>query len=255
MLSNTRIVEYQRSNPGQSLLADRTFFRFLLARSLGEPVLAPLEPVSASDTFVRHRVFAQYHRAGVLRGDESLSGPGSSMGQTDIIRRALPPLLGRLGVRSLLDAGCGDFNWMRQIVGVLDHYTGVDLIPELIERNRRRYQSDRREFHCRDIAETDLPRADMILCRDTLVHYSLAGAQTVLRNLQRTGSHYLLATTFPGRGTNDDIPLGGWRPLDVAAPPFSFPPPLHLIVENCTEMGGRYADKSLGVWALQELVL
>ena len=255
MLSNTRIVEYQRSNPGQSLLADDTFFRFLLARSLGEPALTAPEPVSAGDTFARHRVFAQYHRAGVLRGEELVSGPGSSMGQTNTIRRALPPLLGRLGVRSLLDAGCGDFNWMRELVSALDRYTGVDLIAELIESNRRCYQSERREFHCLDFAEADLPRADMVLCRDTLVHYSLSGAKTVLRNLQRTGSRYLLATTFPGRGANNDIPLGGWRPLDMEAPPFSLLPPLHLIVENCTEMGGRYADKSLGVWALQDLVL
>ena len=140
------------------------------------------------------------------------------MGQTNTIRRALPPLLGRLGVRSLLDAGCGDFNWMRELVSALDRYTGVDLIAELIESNRRCYQSERREFHCLDFAEADLPRADMVLCRDTLVHYSLSGAKTVLRNLQRTGSRYLLATTFPGRGANNDIPLGGWRPLDMEAP-------------------------------------
>jgi SAM-dependent methyltransferase len=167
----------------------------------------------------------------------------------------LPDLLQTLGVRSLLDAGCGDFNWMRQLDLALEQYFGADIVEDLIARNRQRHGGPRREFLCLDLARADLPRVDAVLCRDTLVHYSLAGGRAVLRNLQRSGARYLLTTTFPGRGPNEDIAIGGWRPLDMQAAPFDFPPPLHLITENCTEMGGRYADKSLAAWELPRLVL
>ncbi len=251
MLSNTQIAAYAKANPAASLLDQGTFFGFLLAMALGD---APA-PAAVPETHGRRQVFGTYHRAGLLRAEETLSGPGSTLAQTASLRTALPAVFAAFGITSLLDAGCGDCNWMSQLDGAPIHYTGVDIVPDLIERNRRRHGSQRRQFLCLDFAEADLPTADAVLCRDTLVHYSLAGAAAVLRNLQRSGARYLLATTFPGRGPNPDIPLGGWRPLDMQAAPFGFPPPLQVILENCTEMGGRYADKSLGVWPLQDLPL
>jgi hypothetical protein len=253
MLSYTKVTAYQRENPGKNLLSDGTFFRFLLARSLGEVTLPPKR---ARDVMSEPlEIFSKYHRAALLRRDESLSGPGSSTARTLTLRRTFPDLLRVLGVRALLDAGCGDFNWMRQLDLQLEHYFGIDIIEDLITRNRRRHGGPRWEFLCLDLVSADLPRADAVLCRDTLVHYSLVGAQTILRNLQRSGARFLIATTFPGRGANKDIPLGGWRPLDMQGAPFNFPSPLRLINENCTEMDGRYADKSLAVWALQQLEL
>jgi len=253
MLSHTKIVEYERNNPASALLADGTFFSHLLARSLGHDrrTPAPDEPTPNA----RHTAFHRYYRAGKLRGEDSISGPGSSLAQTATIRRELPKLLRVLGVRSLLDAGCGDCHWIGQIDLDLDWYCGVDIVPELIAMNQRRHGGPTRAFHCLDVAQGELPRADAVLCRDTLVHYPLAGAAAVLRNIQRSGARTLIATTFPGFGPNEDIDLGGWRPLDMQAPPFSFPPPVSLVVENCTEMGGRYASKSLGAWPLQDLKL
>jgi SAM-dependent methyltransferase len=255
MLSHTKVAEYQRQSPGSDLLAEGTFFRFLLARSIGSPALdrsARRLPDGASENL---DVFGKYHRAALLRRDESLSGPGSSTSQTATLRRVLPDVLRTLGVQSLLDAGCGDFNWMRHIDLALNRYIGVDIVEDLIARNRQRHGSGVREFLCLDLASADLPRADAVLCRDTLAHYSLAGARAILRNLARSSARYLLATSFPGRGANADIPIGGWRPLDMQAAPFDFPPPLRVVLENCTEMGGQYADKSVGVWELQRLAL
>jgi hypothetical protein len=91
-----------------------------------------------------------------------------------------------------------------------------------------------------------LPRAD-------LVHLPLGGVLAALLNVVRSGSRYLLTTTFPGRAANPDIPLGRWRPLDLQAPPFSFPAPLRLIVEGCTQGGGNYRDKSLALWEVDDV--
>ena len=68
-----------------------------------------------------------------------------------------------------------------------------------------------------------------------------------------SGAAHLVATTFPGRGANADVADGDWRPLDLEAAPFHFPPPVAAIVEGCTEEGGAYADKTLAAWRVADL--
>jgi hypothetical protein len=95
---------------------------------------------------------------------------------------------------------------------------------------------------------------DLILCRDCLVHLPLADAVNAVDNLRRSGSQYLLTTTFVNRDDNRDIPAaGGWRPLNLRRPPFNFPDPLLVLDERCTAGDGKYADKSLGLWLLASL--
>src|SRR5262249_28756808 len=108
-----------------------------------------------------------------------------------------------------------------------------------------------RRFLCLDMTRADLPAADLILCRDGLVHLSFADARAAIRNFRRSGSRYLLTTTFVGRGRNVDTATGGWRALDLQAPPFRFPPPLTLVDERCGQTDGR--DKGLGLWKLADL--
>jgi hypothetical protein len=46
---------------------------------------------------------------------------------------------------------------------------------------------------------------------------------------------------------------GDWRPLNLQRPPFGLPAPHRIIVEGCTEEGGAYRDKALGLWRIAEL--
>jgi hypothetical protein len=46
---------------------------------------------------------------------ESVSGRGSTMARTALIRSELPSLLASVGAQSLFDAPCGDFNWMQRL--------------------------------------------------------------------------------------------------------------------------------------------
>jgi hypothetical protein len=99
----------------------------------------------------------------------------------------------------------------------------------------------------------DLPRSDVILCRDCLVHLSYDDVHRTLGNFKCSATTYLLTTTFTSLAANSDIVTGQWRPLNLQLPPFSFPSPLKIIVEGCTEAGGRYADKSLALWRLSDI--
>src|SRR5262249_226159 len=104
-----------------------------------------------------------------------------------------------------------------------------------------------------DVTSDKLPGADIILSRDLLVHLSFRDIAAALENFKQSMSEYLLTTTFPRTTRNIDILSGDWRPINLQLPPFNFPEPLRLINENCTEHGGRYADKSLGLWKLDDL--
>jgi hypothetical protein len=132
-------------------------------------------------------------------------------------------------------------------------YTGVDIVTDLVARNARVHAAAGRRFLCADMTRDELPAADVVICRDGLVHLSFADAGAAIRNFRRSGSRYLLATTFIERARNSDVPSGGWRVLNLQAPPFGFPPPLALIDERCTHSGGIYRDKRLGLWELASL--
>jgi len=193
-----------------------------------------------------------------LWGDEeSRSGSGSNLTNTAAIREQLPPLFERLGVRTLLDAPCGDYHWFKEMDLDLEHYYGGDVVKPLIAANRRCYGDINRTFEVVDLTCDPLPEVDLIFCRDLLVHLSEEQIRQVVRNIKSSGARYLLTTTFTSeqRG-NPDIPAGIWRPLNLTRPPFNFPPPLEILDEGYREEGGQYADKSLGLWevvALPEL--
>ena len=177
---------------------------------------------------------------------ESVSGPGSTLEETEPIRRELPALLAELGASSLLDLPCGDFHWMQHtdLSGV--RYIGGDLVGDLIEGNRAEYARDGVEFQKLDLVNDTLPAVDVILCRDCLVHLSFADAQAALSNIVRSGAGWLLATSFPSVTRNDDIVTGQWRPINLTLPPFNLPEPEQVIGENCTE--SEFADKNLSLW-------
>jgi SAM-dependent methyltransferase len=199
-------------------------------------------------------VFTRIYRDRRWEEGESASGPGSDLEQTVALRRELPALLAELEVRTLLDAACGDFHWLKEVDLPIERYYGVDIVEEVVERNRERYGGEGREFLLLNLAVDRLPRADAILCRDCLVHLRFGDIARAMANFRRSGARFLLATTFAERETNEELEARGlWRPLNLRRPPFNFPPPERLIDEGCTLAGGAYRDKRLGVWRLERL--
>jgi hypothetical protein len=189
-----------------------------------------------------------------LWGAASRSGIGSDLDATARIRAALPDMVRELNARVLLDIPCGDFGWLSQTELAVDEYIGADIVPAIVERNRSQYGHDRRrQFVQRDITRDPLPRADVVLCRDCLVHLSNADVFRAFQNLKRSGGRYLLTTTFVELDGNADITSGDWRPLNLRLPPFTLPEPLRVILEGCTEESGAYADKALGLWEVDAL--
>jgi hypothetical protein len=194
--------------------------------------------------------FERIYETNLWSDPETRSGVGSTLDSTRVVRAELPKALRKLGARVLLDVPCGDFTWMAQadLSGV--DYIGGDIVPTIIERNKHTHSSASRRFVELDLTRDQLPDADVLLCRDCMVHLSYANIRAALVNIARSNIQYLLMTSFPGRGDNKDVEDGDWRPLDFQAPPFSFPEPVLTILEGCEEEGGSYADKSLVAWSV-----
>lgn len=197
--------------------------------------------------------FQRIYETNLWSDPDTRSGVGSSLDSTRAVRDALPDALRHLGTRVLLDAPCGDFSWMQQVDLDEIAYIGGDIVPEIVAANQRRWGNHDRRFVQFDLTRDALPDADVLLCRDCLVHLSYANIRAVFANVARSTARYLLMTSFPGRGDNEDVDDGDWRPLDFEAPPFNLPAPLITIVEECTEEGGAYSDKSLCAWQVADL--
>lgn len=199
-------------------------------------------------------IFEQIFNSNEWHSKESVSGTGSELSQTETIRREIPDLLKKLKITSLLDAPCGDYNWLQKMdTSFLNSYIGIDIVEKLIENNSRNYTTNKTTFYVRDIINEDLPYADLILCRDCLVHLTYEQIFSTVKNFKKSKAKFLLTTTFPFRKTNSNIKTGQWRPLNLEKPPFNFSKPIFLITENCTEAENTYADKSLGLWLIEDL--
>ena len=225
---------------------------------------SPRPPVLAHQRFVADRAnfdgldlasrFDRIVRTNMWGAATSVSGLGSENAATAAIKEALPGLLGRIGARSLLDAPCGDASWIRTC-SLSVNYTGIDIVPSLIADNINQVKRGELDGHflTADITKDALPCADVILCRDCLVHLSFENISRVIGQFRASGARWVVATTFPQWESNYDCEDGDWRALNLERPPFFWPAPQELINERCTEAGGGWSDKSLGLWLLCDL--
>ena len=193
---------------------------------------------------------------------DSVSGPGSNLFQTRLIRKAIPELLEKYSVSSMLDAPCGDMFWMKTLLPVFTEmkiqYQGADIVAGLIEKHRADFQLFNTVFHISDLTKGPIPKVDLIFTRDCFIHLSYYNIYLILLNYQRSGARYLLTNTYTKASRKnhnvDGFYLYG-RMLNMEKFPFYFGKPIELIVEGCTEKEGMFDDKSLGLWEIKKLSL
>lgn len=199
-------------------------------------------------------IFSKIYKENYWGSEESVSGSGSVIKQTNKVISEIEQIFNKLNVENVLDAPCGDFNWMKQVHLKGIQYQGMDIVEELIDSNSRRFEKyPNLNFKTGNIIEDKLPKVDLIFCRDCLVHFSFKDIETALQNFKKSGSKYLLTTSFINHKINKDIDTGYWRPLNLEKAPFNFPEPIFFINEKCTEGGGKHKDKSLLLFDLNRL--
>jgi SAM-dependent methyltransferase len=191
--------------------------------------------------------FTEIYEKNLWCSPESVSGGGSEMQNTKVIRRELPVLIQKFGIQSILDIPCGDWNWMKDVDLCGASYIGADIVEPLIGLNKANYTNV--DFRVLDLINDPLPKVDLIFVRDCLGHLSNDNVSKAIRNCQESGSKYLLATSFTKWDMNPDIEDGGWKCINLMIPPFQLNP-IYLINEDCQEGYPHYNDKCMILFKL-----
>jgi hypothetical protein len=150
------------------------------------------------------------------------SGKGSLPIHTAGYRAFLEQFLVRNRIASVVDMGCGDWQFSRLVDWGDVSYRGFDVVPSLIAENTRRFAKPGISFELASGDPSTLPPADLLLAKDVLQHLPHEAVFAFLANVQRY--RYALVTNGVdprGPTQNIDISIGHCRHLDLRLPPFN----------------------------------
>ena len=201
-------------------------------------------------------VFSTIYQTKYWADDESVSGGGSNSYSLQNLNVSLPPLFSKFGIKTILDAPCGDFSALKKTIIECElEYIGIDIVATLIADLKKEFDdSVNLSFMVGDITTMQLPSADIMICRDALFHLSFSDINLVLRNFLASGIPYLLTTThrIKGNSGNRDIKSGDFRTLDLFKPPFNFEVSKLAIIEENRLIGNP--ARQLHLWKRSEII-
>lgn len=163
----------------------------------------------------------------------------------------LDNILSTCGVKTFLDAGCGDLSWITRINPDVEKFIGCDIVPAPIEKNQRRYGNEQRVFEVMDVTQHPLPQADLVMSRDLITYLPFQHIRNFLRNVKKSGAPHLLITTHTQIVENQDTHKPGeYHPVNLQRPPFNLPEPVSVFQEATDQDADA---KSLGLWRTEDL--
>lgn len=160
---------------------------------------------------------------GVGEDGQGSSGLGSSAEATREYRLALETFLKTHDVKSVVDLGCGDWQFSKLIDWTGIEYVGVDVVKKLTDANTEKYGRPNITFLHLDAITEDLPAADLLVCKCVLQHLSNDDVLRIARHFPKYKYCLITNDVCPSSGTSDnaDGPRGGYRWVDLTQPPFS----------------------------------
>ena len=169
-----------------------------------------------TDTF--NRIYAEGAWGKDVAG-KGTSGTGSTLEITREYRAYVEDFMKTHNVKSVVDAGCGDWSFSSAIEWGDASYLGVDIASDVIATVRNKYEKGRITFQVGDITD-ELPAADLLISKDVLQHLSNKLVHKFIRNNLRKGKYKWVILTNDRGTSNRDVASGGYRAIDLAAPPF-----------------------------------
>lgn len=118
---------------------------------------------------------------GTFYSGEGTYGPGTSIYIDNIAA-----FIKEQAIKSVLDIGCGDFSVMSKVLEKADvHYTGGDVVPELILHHQQHYANERTKFIRLNAITDQLPDADLVIIRQVLQHLGNDQIMQILGKLSK----------------------------------------------------------------------
>lgn len=151
------------------------------------------------------------------------SGTGSTIRATMYWRLFLTEFLKNNHITSVVDAGCGDWEFSQSIDWTGIDYKGYDIVESVVEADRKRFEAPNIHFFAANMIDTELPPADLLISKHVLQHLP---SEAVKKFMTQFGKyrHVLLVDGVDPitlSSSNPDIAAGDYRDLDITAPPFN----------------------------------
>lgn len=172
------------------------------------------------------------------------SGTGSTLEITREYRAYVEDFMKKHNVKSVVDAGCGDWSFSSAIDWGDASYLGIDIASDVIAAVRNKHEKGRVTFLAGDITD-ELPAADLLISKDVLQHLSNELVQKFIRNNLRKGKYKWVILTNDRGSENRDVASGGYRAIDLAAPPFE--------VRGLVDLPITFGDETSKITSLLDL--
>lgn len=143
--------------------------------------------------------FSNIYRTGAWSEQFSmpLSGPGSTVENSLPVIDIITTLHAEGSISSILDVGCGDLEWIQSVEPIRTRklrYYGLDLVPEVIERNKAHHSWFRGA--CENALECRKFDADLVLIKDVAFHMTNPQISQLLEILRRSTWRYCLLSCY-----------------------------------------------------------
>jgi SAM-dependent methyltransferase len=147
------------------------------------------------------------------------SGGGSSPQAARPYMNLLQAFLQNNPIQTVVDIGCGDWQFSQFIDWGDRNYLGIDVVGPVIESNRRQFARPGISFsHANPLEDGFDISGDLLLMKDVLQHLSNSNVQKLLR---LTGRFKFSLLTNAYAPVNEDCDNGDTRSLDPRAEPFN----------------------------------
>ena len=163
-------------------------------------------------------VFSKIYKEDLWHGG---SGAGSKLENVKEYVEILQKYIDKPEIKTVLDLGCGDWQFSKFLDLSSVSYLGVDVVESVIESNSTSYSASNIKFISRDITTYELPKVDLIICKDVLQHLCNKDVVTTLVKIITSSKFSLITNDFNPKNTeNKDIDNGDYRCLDLTLSPF-----------------------------------
>lgn len=172
------------------------------------------------------------------------SGEGSQRQHTKRYTSFLQGFLRKNKIKSVVDMGCGDWQFSQFIHWDGIDYRGFDVVSSVIEANQRKFAVPGIRFQLTVGDGSDLPSADLLIAKDVLQHWSNDAIKAFMPNFKKYPYCLITNCVNPnGKTTNHDIENGGFRYLDLRLAPFGMPAEEVLSFTNNRGLIGWFFSK------------
>lgn len=185
---------------------------------------------ASTSIHARHTLHEQvfthiYNHAVWGRNDEGVgfSGGGSLIINTRQYITRLTQFMKEHAITSVVDAGCGDWEFSRYIDWTGIDYIGYDVVNHIIQKNQQRFGAPNIQFVHANFVTEDLPEADLLLCKHVLQHLPNRDIITFLKQIKKFKYCLITNEVYPQTLTSDnpDIEIGSCHKVDLSKPPFN----------------------------------